>query len=112
MIQFRDTVRIGYFGEELAHVLHHASIWSLAAGKNVYVYSVADLTHSQGSLHPYSLALDLDVVGNVRDDLEGLYQHLRRFVRAGYDVVFEDNHVHVEFDTHRIDALAPAKTAV
>lgn len=107
MLQFQPTVRIGFFDHQLAEILKHASVWSLQSGKNVVVFSVADLTHSQGSLHPFSLAIDLDVLGNDRKDLESLYQWLRRFLPMPYDVVFENNHVHVEYDQHRPDAIAP-----
>lgn len=106
MLQFQPNVRIGYFDHQLAEVFKHASIWSLKNGKNVVVFSIEDLTHSQGSLHSFSLAVDLDVLGNVTADLQALYQWLRRYLPTTYDVVFENNHVHVEYDLHRPDALA------
>ena len=106
MLQFNATARISYFGDELATVLRHTSIAALKHQIPVIVFSVEDLTHSQGSLHPFSLAVDLDVANGKRSDLEKLYGWLRRYLPAGYDVVLEPNHVHVEFDTHRPDALA------
>lgn len=108
MLRFQPTVRVSYLDAELATILKHASVFGLRAGKTVVVFSVEDLKHMDGSLHYFSLAVDLDVEGNVRADLEGLYAWLRRWLPSGYDVVFEDNHVHVEYDQHRPDALAPA----
>lgn len=108
MLLFQVNVRISYFDHQLAEILKHSSVWSLRTRKDVVVFSIEDLTHSQGSLHPFSLAVDLDVAGNALKDLQDLYAWLRRYMPAGYDVIFEGNHVHVEYDTHRADALARA----
>ena len=55
--------------------------------------------------HPFDAGWDLDTVGDVRADTEALYEYLRVWLPAGYDVVFEDTHVHVEWDMQRRSAL-------
>lgn len=105
MLQFDPGVRIGYFGLELAIPMRLASVWALTYNKPVIVFSVQDKTHNPGSLHPFGLAIDFDVVGNVKADLDALYAWLRVWIPAGYDVVFEDTHVHVEWDMKRPNAL-------
>lgn len=103
MLQFQPTVRIGYLGPELANILATASIFGLTCPHPVVVFSIQDLTHGAGSLHPRGLAVDLDVLGNDPADLKDLYQWMRTRMPAGYDVLFENNHVHVEYDLHRPD---------
>jgi hypothetical protein len=109
MIQFQPTVRIGYFNSAMQRVLELASIHGLRITKNVVVFSMNDLQHNPGSLHPLDCAVDLDVLGNDVNDLKALYEFLRVQLPPGYDVIFEGNHVHVEFDAHRPSATA-AKT--
>jgi hypothetical protein len=111
VLQFQPTVRVQYFSHALAEILTVASLWGLQHQKTVVVYSINDLTHNPGSLHPYDLAVDLDVLGNVQTDLNSLYAFLRVHMRENYDVVFESNHVHVEYDLHRPNALPVAPTS-
>jgi hypothetical protein len=93
-------------------VLFQASIAALEEGFDVYVTSMQDKTHGPVSLHPFGLAIDLGVAGNVPAQLEKLFSRLARRLPPTYDVVFEGNHVHVEYDPHRAvkDATPPAVT--
>lgn len=104
MIQFDAGVRIGFFNDRLGEIFQHASVWSLATNKPVVVFSVQDKTHGATSLHPFGLAVDLDVLGNVDADLRALYAWMRVHMPSGYDVIFEGNHIHVEYDTKRSDS--------
>lgn len=107
MLKFDPGVCVQVFAPAMATAIHHASIWGVKTGRVVIVFSMNDRTHNPGSLHPFDLAIDLDVAGNNSDDLKSLYQWLRRWLDPGYDVIFENNHVHVEYDVKRPDAVAP-----
>lgn len=112
MMMFEATVRVQIFGDALADMLRVASLFGVLEQKTVVVFSIDDRTHNPGSLHPHDLAIDFDVLGNGVDDLKALYTHMRVHMPAGYDVIFEGNHVHVECDRKRPNALAaPAKPA-
>jgi hypothetical protein len=103
VIQFKAEVRIGRFTERLADVLLHAAAWSLVSRVGVEVNSINDGpgVHMATSLHYFDLAIDLDTVGDKSSDLEQLAEYLRRWLDPQYDVLFEGNHVHVEWDAHR-----------
>jgi hypothetical protein len=103
MIQFKPEVRIARFTSRLATVLEHAAAWSLISRVGVEVNSVNDGpgVHMATSLHYFDLAVDLDTVGDKAGDLQQLAEYMRRWLDPQYDVVFENNHVHVEWDAHR-----------
>ena len=107
MLRFLPTVRILRFRAPLAVMFDVAADWSDLVGVDVDVNSVDDGVHSRGSLHGRSLAADFDTAGDQVADLEHLYEHLRVFMPAGFDVVHEGDHLHVEWDVHR----APSRLA-
>lgn len=101
MLRFKPEVRIEFFDDRAGLVLHYASVWSLSTKIDVEVNSGKDSTHTAGSLHPHDLAWDLDTDGDKPEHLPLLARYLANRLPAGYDVVLEVDHVHVEFDTHR-----------
>lgn len=101
MLRFKSEVRFGFFDERAGLVLHYASVWSLAAHVDVEVNSAWDSIHGATSLHPADLAWDLDTNGDKVEDLKLLARYLANRLPAGYDVVIERDHVHVEFDMRR-----------
>lgn len=111
MLVFGTGVQIGYFTPEVYMTLHTAAIVSLLEGFDVYVTSVQDKQHNPGSLHPFGLAADLGVQANEPAKLEKLFSQLTRRMPTTYDVVYEGNHVHVEYDLHRVVKDAPVPTS-
>ena len=101
MLRFKPEVRIGYFDERAGLVFQHASVWSLRTGVDVEINSANDSTHGAASLHPRDLAWDLDTAGDKPEDLPRLGRFLADRLPAGFEVVIEGDHVHVEFDMHR-----------
>ena len=102
-LRFKPEVRIVYHTEQLAHVFLVASLWSLRSRVDVQVNSVDDGAgaHLLNSLHGCSLAVDLDIVNDRQLDLEELAEYLRRTLDPQFDIVWEGDHVHVEWDAHR-----------
>lgn len=103
MLRFKPEVRIEFLGHQLTQILATACIWSMRRRIDVEVNSVDDAAPGRASttLHGDSVAVDLDTFGDRRDDLNGLAEYLRRQLAAGFDVVLEADHVHVEYDPHR-----------
>jgi hypothetical protein len=103
MIQFKPEVRIGYIDERLMLILQAAAIWSYQTRVGIEVNSINDGpgVHMVGSLHYRDLAIDLDTVGDKAADTQALAEFLRVWMPPQYDVLFESNHVHVEWDAHR-----------
>ena len=108
MISFLPTFRLNILHLEIALVIHHASVWSNLARVDVEINYGADGTHSANTLHAWDLALDLDTVGDKASDTAQLAGYLARVLPAGYDVLNEGDHVHVEWDPKRQPpALSP-----
>lgn len=103
MLRFKPDVRIRDYTEQLGVLFLAASRWSLLVGIEVEVNSVDDgaAIHQADTLHGWSLAADLDTVGDARKDTASLAAFLRRVLPIGWDIVDEDDHVHAEWDTHR-----------
>lgn len=103
MIRFKPEVRISYLDERIATPLALACVWSLRTRVDVELNSIEDgaAVHMTGSLHGYGLALDFDTVGDKSPDLESLGEWFRRQLPVEYDVVYEGDHIHVEWDAHR-----------
>lgn len=103
MLRFKPEVRIGYFQPMLYHILEAATLFALRHRIDVEVNSINDgqAVHRAESLHGFDLAVDLDTVGDRAPDLELLANELRRVLHPQYDVIFEGDHVHVEWDARR-----------
>jgi hypothetical protein len=101
MLRFKPEVRIHWFNLELFTILLNASMWSNKTGITVEINSIDDGKHGDPTFHGLSKAADLDTVGDNPGDLESLYQYMRRVMPAGYDVIHEADHIHVECDPKR-----------
>ena len=109
MVRFEPNVRVVYWSEQISRIVHLASVWSLVTQIGVVINSADDGRHSKTTLHGLSLALDLDTEGDRPNHLPELHRYIARHLPAGYDVLLESDHVHVEFDTHRpTPAIPPA----
>lgn len=101
-IRFKPEVRIRLFNEHIYVALLQANLWSLLTNVDVEINSCDDSAHGADTLHGQSLALDIDTVGDKLTDLVSLYNYLRRNLSKEFDVINENDHVHVEWDTHRL----------
>lgn len=103
MIRFKPEVRIRDFTWQLHQVVQAATQWSLLARVDVEVNAVDENVelHKPGTLHGWSLAIDLDTVGDKSPETLALGEYLRRVLPPEWDILFEGNHVHAEWDMHR-----------
>lgn len=62
------------------------------------VTSAHDGTHSEGSLHDDGLALDLRVWGFTEAEAKRATAEIQRSLGERWDVVYEGDHIHVEYD--------------
>lgn len=103
MLRFKPEVRISRLHDRLAVVLETACVWSLRSRVDVEINSIEDgaAIHMPTSLHAFGLAIDIDTVGDKPADLQSLAEFMRVWLEPIYDVVFEGDHLHVEWDAHR-----------
>ncbi len=64
----------------------------------VDVNSLNDHIHQPESYHWADLAVDLDTEGDRGRHLDNLYRFLTQRLHAPYQVIYEGDHIHVEFD--------------
>lgn len=102
-LQFKPEVRIVSLTPQLVAVLELAALWSLRTRVGVEINSIDDGAAGRvgDTLHGLSLAVDVDTVGDKQQDIDELAEFLRRTLPPQYDVVWEKDHVHVEYDVHR-----------
>ena len=62
------------------------------------ITSASDSAHGPNSLHPSGNALDLRTRGIAPGVLLDIHQQLTDALGAQFDVVLEDDHLHMEFD--------------
>jgi len=101
MITFAPNVQIVDFTEQLALIFRLAGNWANISNVSVEINSIDDKRHKVGTLHGWSLAIDLDTAGDKMPDLEQLHGYLARHLPHPYQVLLEQDHVHVEWDMQR-----------
>lgn len=101
MVRFKPEVRIFTWCLELHCIFLNASMWSTRTGVGVHISSIDDGKHGATTLHGLGLAVDMNVDTFEAVQLESLYQYMRKTMPKEYDVIFEVDHVHVEWDAKR-----------
>ena len=97
-LALKAGVRIlGMKPETVLGLLIAASVyWS--HGKTVTVTSGIEGSHSRGSKHYAGMAFDLRTSHLLTSEREAIEKDLKASLGADFDVVFEGNHFHIEYD--------------
>lgn len=67
-------------------------------GKEIVVTSLLDSVHSKNSLHYSGNAVDLRSSIYTAGEIETFIQRLKTIFDKRYDIVFEGDHIHIEYD--------------
>lgn len=67
-------------------------------GKELAVTSIDDSIHGSGSLHPSGNAADLRTYYFTADEIPQILSELKQALTIDFDVIFENDHFHVEYD--------------
>lgn len=75
------------------------------------ITSLTEGTHSLNSLHRFGLAVDVDFREDQFTPQQGqwIIDDIARALGPDYDVVFEGNHIHVEYDPKRQPIVSKAE---
>lgn len=96
MISHKPGVRIAFLRTALFHAVHVADQVYAAHGEpETVVTSGTEGTHSPGSLHYVGLAVDLRLTSG-RGKAEAIRRQLAERLGADFDVVLENDHIHIE----------------
>lgn len=96
----KDGVSIGGVRPELLFGLMVANGLFGAVGEVFVITSVTDGERGGLSYHPGGFAFDCRLPVEV--SAEGMTQRLAQSLGAEFDVVLEDDHIHVEYEVRRI----------
>ena len=69
-------------------------VYALQGKTYLKITSGTDGSHGIGSLHPYGLALDIELPPNPRSAVATI----QREVGSAYDIILEKDHIHMEYD--------------
>lgn len=84
---------------EIVHAMKVADNLSRSiAGKEAVVTSILDGKHKKGSKHYTGNAFDLRIYIYTKEQLNDLIDLLKTTLGPNYDVVLENDHIHIEFD--------------
>ena len=83
---------------EMRHVLKVADSVYKSHGQELVVTSATDGTHSAGSFHYYGYALDFRTRFFTNTKAKQVAHEIRIKLSDGYFVLFEGNHIHVQFN--------------
>jgi hypothetical protein len=103
MLTFKPGVQVVYFDERIALVLRETALWSVAQAIPVHVTSIDDPAPGRvpNTFHGKSLAVDVNLVDTVDPRRAALADWLVMRLPAGFDVILEGDHIHVEADPKR-----------
>jgi hypothetical protein len=88
-------VDISRLNREIRRALHKIQVVLNEFVKELIITSTYEGTHGEGSLHYRNDAIDIRIDHpNVREIKEGIKEKLGK----NYDVVYEGDHIHVEYD--------------
>ena len=95
-MRFKEGVQLrGVRGEVVAAFAVADALHREVAGRAAVITSVCDGKHRAGSLHYVGLAFDLRIWH--LPDVEKFAAELRARLTDEFDVVVEDDHIHVEY---------------
>ena len=98
MLLLKPGVRVAGLRSEILLAVVAAERVCAEMGVDCVVTACVDGVHKAGSLHYCGLAVDLRSRDFRPGDLDKAIARIRQCLGADYDVVLENDHVHVEFD--------------
>lgn len=98
MLRFKSGVSIRGVQPETLVGLRIAEQAYESIGKDCTVTSCSDGKHKTGSLHYSGLAVDLRTKILSKTQVATVMSYLTSWLPAGFDVIFEGDHIHMEYD--------------
>jgi len=93
----KEGVILAGLQPEMRSVKKHAGLIWKKHGQECVITSGLDREHSDGSLHPFGLALDFRTNYFGKDQVEVVAQELREALGQGYQIVVEATHIHTQY---------------
>lgn len=95
----KNNVRLGDLKPQLLIAIMIANDVYKAHSQELVITSVDDSTHGKNSLHPSGNAFDLRTSYFTKQECLQVTQELKEKMPTGdFDIVFENDHIHIEYD--------------
>ncbi len=98
MPKLKPGVRLTGIRPEILFAVMAAERAYNRAGHELVVTSCVDGKHGRGSLHDQGCAVDLRTRDVPADVMQAIVAEIREALGADFDVVLEQDHLHVEYD--------------
>ena len=100
VVVFRNGMRVKLTpSDEIKDAMQRAdNISQTAFGKEAVTTSILDGKHSKGSKHYDGNAFDLRIYIYTKEQVNDYVELLKNELGPDYDVVLEDDHIHIEYD--------------
>lgn len=98
MLLLKPGVRVAGLRPEILLAVVAAERVCAEMGVDCVVTACVDGVHKAGSLHYRGLAVDLRIRDFRPGDADKAITRIKQCLGADYDVVLENDHIHVEFD--------------
>jgi len=97
----RYKVGVSVLGIKPEILAAYPTIDSAFSPKDAVITSAVNGTHGRKSMHPLGYAIDLRIRHLVDNEVDKIVLLLKTWLTDEYDVILEDDHIHLEFDIHR-----------
>ena len=99
MVQFKDGVSVdGIKKETIKIIVILNTYFELRIGKPLVITSCTDGKHMKGSKHYSGYAIDIRTRHLNASEISKLIAWFESHHEKEYDIVFEKDHIHVEYD--------------
>jgi len=105
MIQIKPGVQIeNLTSPMMLGIMICHGVYSMYTNSPMVITSGTEGYHQKNSLHPYGNAVDLRLPFSYHSAIDthaGLVNSMANFLGESFDVVLENDHIHVEYDPQR-----------
>ena len=97
-MQLKSTVKLADLKPQIVLATVIASEVYRKFGQELVITSLDDSFHHPGSLHPSGYAFDLRTSYYMADQIPKVLSALKQALTLDFDVIFENDHFHIEYD--------------
>ena len=95
MIRIKDRADVRGLQDVMWDMVYDINPFYNELGHDLTITEGTGGTHSRASLHYVGLAVDIRT--RMLKDKYGMFERIKSVLSSGFDVVFHDTHIHIEY---------------